>query len=240
MRGATNFELRYMKNLILIAVCIFLMAGLYAQDSEGFVSIFNGEDLAGWTSSEDKPESFLVEDGTLVCRGGKAHIYYTGGVNRSDFKNFELKLKVKTMAEANSGVYFHTTYQKDGWPKIGFEAQVNSRHADPRKTGSLYGIVNMWVTPDDEEYAISSVSEKPEVFIARDAAPSTDGEWFDYHITVVDKTITIKVDGVTTVQWTQPEFWLSDRRVGHGTFAFQAHDPTCEVFYKDIRVKVLD
>lgn len=229
-----------MKNSLFTVMCIFFFTCSYGQDAEGFTSLFNGENLEGWTSSEDAPESFLVEDGALVCRGGKAHIYYTGGVGRSDFKNFELKLKVKTMAEANSGVYFHTRYQKDGWPKIGFEAQVNSRHKDPRKTGSLYGIVNMWVQPEEEDKFVSKMSDKPEVFIAREAAPSTDGEWFDYHISVVDKTITIKVDGVITVQWTQPEFWLSNKRVGHGTFAFQAHDPTCEVFYKDIRVKVLE
>lgn len=233
-------EAKYRRCSAMLILFFLLGVQLFGQESEGFVSLFNGENLEEWTPSEDLPESFSVEDGSLVVKGGKAHLYYTGGVGRSDFKNFELKLKVRTMNQANSGVYFHTRYQADGWPKIGFEAQVNSKHSDPRKTGSLYGIVNMWVPKADEDPFVSRMNEKQEVFVAQPKAPSSDGEWFDYHISVVDQTITIKVNGVVTVEWTQPELWLKNRRIGHGTIALQAHDPTCLVYYRDIMIKVLE
>ena len=113
-------------------------------DNADFISLFDGKTLNGWTSSTDNPDCFSVENGDLMVRGGRAHLFYTGEDGKVDFKNFELKLKIKTTANANSGVYFHTRYQEDGWPNIGFEAQVNSTHTDPKKTGSLYGVVNIW------------------------------------------------------------------------------------------------
>lgn len=229
-----------MKSFFLSCILCFLSLGLLAQDSDGFVSLFDGESLTGWTSSTDKPESFSVEDGMLAVKGGRAHLYYTGKVNDGDFTNFELKLKVRTSGGSNSGVYFHTEYQKDGWPKVGFEAQVNSTHSDPKKTGSLYGITNIWVPRQVKEPFIARTSKSGEVFILQAKAPSTDGQWFEYHITVKDNHITVKVNGQTTVDWTQPEGWTKDRRIGHGTFALQAHDPTCVVHYRDIKVKVLD
>lgn len=221
-------------------MAMLLLCGSAITAQEDFTPLFDGTSLKGWTPSEDKPESFSVRDGMIVIKGGKAHLYYTGGYHRSDFKNFELRLKVRTKSNSNSGVYFHTTYQKEGWPAVGFEAQVNSTHGDPRKTGSLYGIVNMWSPGDAEEPFVSRLNEKGEVFVYRESAPSTDDEWFDYAIRVEDETITIKVNGMTTVQWTEPEIWLKKRRIGHGTFALQAHDPHSEIHYKDIRVKVLD
>ncbi|MDH3649039.1 MAG: DUF1080 domain-containing protein, partial [Saprospiraceae bacterium] len=182
-----------------------LFYGLVAQEESDFQSLFDGKTLEGWTATEENPESFFVDDGTIICKGGRAHLFYTGPVADASFKNFELQLKVRTTMGSNSGVYFHTAYQKEGWPAAGFEAQVNSTHTDPRKTGSLYGITNIWAPGDAEDPFVVRVDEKQEVFVYREKAPSADGVWFDYQIRVLDGAVTIKVDGITTVQWTQPE-----------------------------------
>ena len=48
-------------------------------------------------------------------------------------------------------------------------------------------------------------------------------------------------DGMTTVEWTEPENWeVEGRRLNHGTIALQAHDPDSEVHYKDIRIRLTD
>lgn len=227
--------------LTLATAATLLLGGLTqtpAAAEEGFVPLFNGKDLTGWTPSKENPDYFSVKDGALIVKGGKSHLFYTGDVNGGKFKNFELKLKVRTTKGSNSGVYFHTQYQDTDWPKIGFEAQVNSTHKDPKKTGSLYGIVNILVLePGQKEPAGGE-------HLKRDKAPSTDGEWFDYHITVKGKTVTIKVNGETTVQWTEPEGGVESgfagRKIGEGTFGLQAHDPESEVHYQSIEVKVLD
>ena len=62
-------------------------------------------------------------------------------MNNAKFKNFEFKAKVMTKKNANSGIYFATEYQKDGWPSKGYECQVNNSFMkDARSTGSLYAI----------------------------------------------------------------------------------------------------
>jgi hypothetical protein len=225
--------------LTLILGLVFSLSFAQQTDTEGFIALFDGESLNGWTASSENPRSFKVKNGALVCKGGRAHLFYTGEVGGADFRNFELKLKVKTTKGSNSGVYFHTEYQAEGWPGEGFEAQVNSTHTDPRKTGSLYGIVNIWAPVEPKEDFAVKVARNQEVFLLQPAAPSVDEEWFDYHITVKDKRINIKVNGKTTIDWTQPDNWNKDRRIGHGTIGLQAHDPKSEVHYKDIQIKVL-
>ena len=223
----------------LTAAVAFAIAAPHASaEDDGFVSIFNGRDLTGWTPSKENPESFSVVQGLLLVKGGKSHLFYTGDVNDGKFKNFELKLKVQTTPKSNSGVYFHTEYQDEGWPNKGYECQVNSTHKDPKKTGSLYGVVNILVLEEGQK------EPKGGKHIKRDKAPSTDGQWFEYHITVKDKKITIKVDGETTVEYTEPEDGsgsnFKGRKLSEGTFALQAHDPDSQTLYKDIKVKVLD
>ena len=205
---------------------------------DDYLPLFNGKDLSGWTPSKENPESFSVANGELVVKGGRSHLFYTGEVNGGKFKNFELKLKVMTTPGSNSGVYFHTTPQDEGWPDNGYECQVNSTHKDPKKTGSLYGVVNVLVLAEGQE------APQGGEHLPRDKAPSTDGEWFDYDITVRGKHIVLKVNGETTVDYTEPEGGpdsnFAGRKIGEGTFALQAHDPDSETHYKDIQVKVLD
>ncbi len=189
---------------------------------DGWHSLFNGKDLTGWKVNEENPSAFRVTDGALHIKGGRSHIFYAGEVNDAKFKNFEFKTKVLTKKNANSGIYFATEYQKDGWPSKGYECQVNnSFDKDPRRTASLY--------------AVKDVTEK--------LVP--DDTWFDYHIKVQDKKITISINDKVITEYTEQE---GDKRGGGmegrwikdgGTFAFQAHDPGCEVFFKDIMVKPL-
>lgn len=210
---------------------------------DDFVSIFNGKDLTGWKSNEETPGCFTVEDGALKVSGGRAHLFYTGEDGKAAFTDFELKLKVKTMPKANGGVYFHTVYEDKGWPSKGFECQVNATHKDPRKTGSLYGVVDFLVLNPGEKPPKGGLAGH-----FRKKAPNTDGEWFDYHIIVSGKKITLKVNGATTVEWTEPDGFdpakallnMPGRKLGRGTFAIQGHDPESTAYYKDIRVKLPD
>ena len=226
-----------MKTLLLLFFSLlFINFGNTQQSS--FQSLFNGWDLSEWKVTTENPDSFSVEDGILVVKGGRAHLFYNGPIGNHDFKNFELRLKVKTMTNSNSGVYFHTQFQKSDWPQVGFEAQVNSSHSDPRKTGSLYGIASVWVPQKSEPLNLVRLDRDGEIFNQVESAPSKDGEWFDYNIKVEDNHILIKVNGKVTVDWTQPKDWTKTRRIGQGTIGLQAHDPECLVYYKDIEIKL--
>ncbi len=230
-----------LKKLTFAVLAALAVASASAADSSGWTSLFNGKDLTGWKSNEEVAGVFTVQNGELKVSGGRAHLFYMGKDGAAKFKNFELKLKVKTTPNANSGVYIHTQYQAKGWPDAGYECQVNSTHSDPKKTGSLYGVINILaLLPEQKE-----PSGGKHIKVA--ASPSKDGDWFDYTIKVEGKRITLQVNGKTTVEFTQPEGWdpakalqgMPGRKLGEGTIALQGHDPKSTTFYKDISIRQL-
>lgn len=205
-----------------IAAFLAATAILTAADKteKGFVSLFNGKDLTGWTKAKENEGTFAVKDGAIVANGPRCHLYYSGNVGNHDFKNFELKVDVMTQANSNGGIYFHTTYQETGWPDKGFEVQVNNSHKDWRRTGGLYAV-------SDNKDAVAE-----------------DGKWFTEHIVVKDKHVTVYVDGKKVTEWTQPGDWkgannMPARVLASGTVALQGHDPGSTVMYKNIRIKPL-
>jgi hypothetical protein len=209
--------MKHVKQLGIVACLFVATTARAAEDEAGWVSLFDGKSLDGWKANENK-ESWSVVDGALVCRGPRSHLFYAG--DEKPFTDFEFKAEVMTRPGANSGIYFHTKYQDQGWPKYGYEAQVNNTHRDPKKTGSLYAVVN--------------VTE----------APAKDDEWFTQHIIVRGNRIVIKVNDKTLVDYTEPEGKQPGkdftRVLDQGTFALQAHDPGSEVHFRNIRVKRLD
>ena len=211
-----------MKKIIFSFIILFLMSSSFLPvqpESGKWISLFDGKSLTGWKVG-DNAQTFSVQDGAIVVNGPTAHLFYDGTVMNHQFKNFEFKAKVMTMPGANSGIYFHTAYQQDGWPAKGYEAQVNNSHTDWRRTGSLYAIQDV-----------------KEVFVA-------DNEWFTEHIIVQGKKITIKINNKTVVEYTEPDNVerpkdMAGRKLSSGTFALQGHDPKSKVLFKDIMVKVL-
>ncbi|HEV7224807.1 MAG TPA: DUF1080 domain-containing protein [Pirellulales bacterium] len=189
-----------------------------AADEAGFKRLDDGKSFAGWKASEHA-ETWKVEDGAFVAHGPRSHLFYVG--DDKPFVDFELKVDVKTEPHSNGGIYFHTKYQETGWPKHGFEVQVNNTYdKDPRKSGSLY--------------QVQDVLEQK----------AKDGEWYVEHVIVRGKRVIVKLNDETVVDYAQPDGKQPGedftRVVGSGTFALQAHDPDSTVRYKNIRVKRLD
>ena len=220
---------------LVLSGCIATPIDAQAQEP---LSLFDGETLDGWKVTAENPESFRIEDGAIVAEGPRAHLFYDGE-HGTEFTDFVLSLKVKTKPGANSGVYFHTAYQADDWPRVGLEAQVNATQSDYRKTGSIYAIADVRAYSDDTEVPAMGVDSN--AYVTREAAPHADDEWFNYQIRVEDGTASTRVNGELLVQWRQPDDWPdADRRLSSGTFGLQAHDPDSKVYFKDITVMPLD
>jgi hypothetical protein len=205
--------------LFMAAIPVLAAEDAPQPDADGWYSLFNGKDLTGWKTSEDNPETFKVVDGEIVVRGPRCHLYYVGPVNDANFKNFEWKCEIMTKPQANSGMYFHTAYQPDGWPGKGIEIQVNNTHSDPIKTGSVYGIKNI-----------------------RNDSPAKDNEWFTQHVIVDGRKVTVKVNDKVVNEYEQPESPPRRQRravISSGTFALQGHDPGSEIHYRKVLVKPL-
>jgi hypothetical protein len=210
-----------MKSSLLVRLALLTAAGLplcAADSEEGFVSIFDGKTFEGWKPATQNASTWKIEDGAFVTRGNTCHLFYVG--DAKPFKNFELKVDVMAEPGSNGGIYFHTKYQETGWPKYGFESQVNVSHSDWKKTGSLYDVVN--------------VAD----------SPAKDNEWWTQHIIVQGNKVTVKVNGKIVLEYTEPPGAQPrpdyTRKLDEGTFALQAHDPKSVVRYKNIRVKRLE
>ncbi len=187
-----------------------------ATDAQEWIAMFDGKSLDGWKVNES-PESWSVKDGLLMCHGPRSHLFYVA--DDKPMKNFHFSAQVKTTKGSNSGIYFHTKFQEEGWPKYGYECQVNVTHTDPKKSSGLYAV---------EDIADPGIK---------------DDEWYTQEIIVQGRNIKLKINGKTMVDYTEPENKKSsgdfERRLGEGTIALQAHDPESVVYFKDLKFKRL-
>ena len=184
-----------------------------------WVPLFDGKSLVNWRVG-DNAATFTIENGAIVAHGKVAHLFYDGNIGQHNFKNFEFKADVMTTPGSNSGIYFHTVYQQEGWPAKGYEVQVNNSQTDWRRTGSLYGIQDV-----------------REVYVK-------DNEWYTEYIKVEGKRVIVKLNDKTVVDYTEPdnvkrETGNEGRVLSSGTFALQGHDPNSKVYFKNIMVKIL-
>lgn len=208
-----------MKRFLLggVAALLALLTITAADKEEGWVTIFDGKSLTGWKTANENTNSFKLIDGAIVAKGNRCHIFYVG--DQQPFKDFEVKVDVMTETNSNGGIYVHTKYQETGWPKYGFETQVNNSHGDWKKTGSLYDVEN-----------VREVNAQ-------------DGKWWTQHVIVKGNRIIVKVDDKVVVNYEEPAGKEAGkdftRKIDEGTIAFQAHDPGSVIRYKNVRVKKL-
>ncbi len=180
------------------------------DDEKGWVALFNGKDLEGWEAydgkgkQDDVSKNWVVKDGVIHGSGPVSHLFSPKG----HYKNFKYRAEVKIADKANSGMYFRTA-KGPGFPK-GYEAQVNSTHGDPKRTGTLYNFVpveKMLVPPDT---------------------------WFTQEIEAVGNHIIIRVNGEKVVDFVDAKNTHSE-----GFFAFQQHDPGSKVQIRKVEVSEL-
>ncbi len=194
---------------------LFVSASFAIASEEGFTPLMDGKTFDGWKMATENTETWKIEEGAFVAKGERCHLFYEG--DGKPFKNFHLKVDVMTEPGSNGGIYFHTAYQEKDWPRMGFECQVNVTQKDPIKTGSLYALKNLDVTP------------------------AKDNKWWTQEIIVEGSKVTVKIDGETVLEYTEPEGTQPGkpftRKLAEGTFGLQAHDPGSVVRYKNIRVK---
>jgi hypothetical protein len=179
-----------MKNTLLLATILFSISTI-AQ-----TSLFNGENLDGWTIYGT--EKWYVEDGLLVCESGPDKQYGYLGTDKQ-YKNFELTLEFKQEADGNSGVFIRSTVE--GTKVSGWQVEVAPPGHD---TGGVYESYGRgWLIKPDPE---------------KDKALK-EGEWNTMKIRVNGATITSWLNGTEMIT-------LTDEKIGEGegSVALQIHD----------------
>jgi len=196
-----------MKPVLLLATILFSING-FAQKQ----SIFNGEDLEGWTIYGT--EKWYVEDGLLVCESGADKAYGYLGTNEQ-CKNFVLELEFKQEADGNSGVFIRSTV--DGTTVSGWQVEI----APPGlHTGGVYESYG-------RQWLIKPAAKKDKVLKM--------GEWNTMKIKVDGDKLTSWLNGTQMIS-------LSDEIVGagEGSVLLQIHDGGgIKVKWRNIKIEVL-
>jgi hypothetical protein len=200
--------------MVLSAALALIPSRSTAQDSKGFRPLFNGKDLTGWVTPEDK-SLFTVEDGEIVGRTGTEKLKKNEFlVTDKPYGDFVLKAKVK-IRNGNSGIQFRSKRAPDGVVS-GPQADVADGY-----WGLLYeergrGILERY--PEDKANALVK-----------------KGDWNDFVIMAKGDHVVIHFNGTKIIDRTDPKF---DRT---GIIALQTHvGPPMEVRFKDLMIKTDD
>jgi hypothetical protein len=161
--------------LVLALSALLAPAVLRAADEKdnekGFVALFDGKSLAGWTGGED---SYKIEDGRLISLPeGRTNIY-----TEKEYDNFVFRFEFKLEPGANNGVGLRAPLGGDA-AYLGMESQILDDGHEMYKDikpyqahGSIYGIIP-----------------------AKRGHLKPTGEWNEEEITLNGRHVTVKLNG---------------------------------------------
>ncbi|HPP00850.1 MAG TPA: DUF1080 domain-containing protein [bacterium] len=138
------------------------------------IQLFNGKNLDGWVLTDpNQVNGWSVINGVLVNRPtqipGYDHIPYGNLRTEKEFEDFNLKIDVNVPPGENSGIYLRGIY----------EVQVMDSYQKPLDSHNM-GAIYSRITP-------SVNAEKPA------------GEWQTFDITLVNRHVTVVLNGVTII-----------------------------------------
>lgn len=207
----------------------------------GFVRMFDGYTLSGWTASPAKNiHDFSVKDGVLVAEGSEDRLVYL--IWKDQPANFEMKLQYRMVTEGNSGVEVRAHVDASG--KRPFEGY----HADFGHVGIGPQVLGAWDFhfAKREEYDCrrgtrllvnkdgSHSSEK--VTDALTADDINKHGWNLLHIVANGKTLSFSINGKVASEFTDN----MPKRLKEGIIGLQIHDKGMIVEFKDIWIKQLN
>jgi choline-sulfatase len=204
-------------------------------DADGFVEIFNGKSLDGWSGD---PQYWSVEDGALtgVTDGSlKMNRFITW--NESNVRNFDLQVKVKISAGGNSGLQYRGTMRPDLGPDIvtGYQCDVVSNN--PNYNGMLYEEKGRRILSHTGEKVIVDVDGRPWIIEKMPVKDFPADQWHDYRVLVQGNHHQHWIDGHPTADLID----LDEKgRALEGVLAVQVHvGPAMKIQYKDFKLKKL-
>src|SRR5262245_7583483 len=203
------------------AVCLFVFIPLAAAQEPSFAPLFDGKSLAGWEGNE---KVFHVEGGAIVAGSLTEKVAHNDFLaSKEEFGDFELRLKARLVGKGqNAGVQFRSQRIENHFEMIGYQCDMGTMMGKPI-WGALYDESRrrtFLVEPDAEKLRAAL---KPE-------------DWNDLVIRCEGPRIQLWVNGLQTVDYTEPDAAISRR----GRLGLQIHGgEPAEASYKDIWIKRL-
>ena len=200
-------------NRLSVVLCLIVMTTCWADDANDR-ALFNQKDLSGW---EGDLSIWKVVDGVIV--GDSPGIQHNQFLTTKDeFSDFELKLEFRLKdGVGNSGIQFRTKRLPGSTEVSGYQADIGENY-----WGCLY----------DESRRNKVLVKAPPEF----ESSLKKGDWNEYVIRAVGDHIILKMNGVTTVDYHEPDKQI-DRS---GIIALQVHSGgPLKVEFRNLRIKSL-
>ncbi|HEY0551883.1 MAG TPA: sigma-70 family RNA polymerase sigma factor, partial [Verrucomicrobiae bacterium] len=172
-------------------------------DQDGFISLFNGRDLSGWNYN---PHVWSVVGGVITARAptdSPQTVHYMAWAG-GEVSDFELRLKVRTIADANSGVPLRARYQEQRWFP-GYQAEIHGRNtgrlviAGAGRERQLYRTGWKTIATEangaDTLQSIEALPDADKIGAARDAVMK--GEWCEFALIAQGTRFILKLNGIT-------------------------------------------
>jgi arylsulfatase A-like enzyme len=201
--------------------------------ADGFVRLFNGKNLSGWTGDK---KYWSVKDGALtgVTDGSlKKNRFITW--NGSTIRNFELHVKVKFSNRANSGIQ----YRSKMMPEIdldvagGYQCDIMARPEN--MNGMTYEERGRRILGYAGQKVVVDPSGQPWVIGEMEVKKFEPNVWHDYRVRVRGNHHQHWIDGHKTSDLVDLD---EKSRALEGIFGFQVHvGPAMQIQFKDIRMK---
>lgn len=180
-----------------------------------WVDLFNGSDLSGWSvMNPNSPNGWRAEDGVMINEVKQEegrHVSHANLRTDRDFEDFNIAMDVRVQEGGNSGVYLRGIYEVQVSESFG-------RGVDSHNMGAVYSRI----TP-------TAAAEKPA------------GQWQTLDITLVDRHVTVILNGKTIID-NQPvlgctggAMWSDEFRPGP---IYLQGDHT-SVDYRNIRIRTV-
>ncbi len=201
--------------IVSVAAALLLQANV----SSAPIQLFDGRTFRGWTGDTNK--TFRIEDHAIVAGNLSERIPRNEFLcTTRSFTNFILRLKFKLVGEgANGGVQIRTLRHAHDNEVSGYQADLG----DPSWWGSLY-----------DESRRNKVLAQADMNQLKRALRRND--WNDYVIRCEGRRIRLAINGVQTVDYTEPD----ENIPSSGIIAVQIHAGNrSEAWYKDITIDEL-
>lgn len=237
-----------MKQLVLI---LLFLISINASAQNGFVSLFNGNDLDGWVEKKTPRDRnyifFRVIDGTIMANSlNNPQHNYAWLYSEKEYQDFELKFKFRAFktSTGNSGVQIRSRYDDENYWMNG--PQVDIHPPEPWRTGMIWDETQgsqRWIYPNIPKNAWVNDSMQRKTFSFYFAEESN--QWNVMRIRCIGTSIESWLNGVKITNY-KGNGRLSDElhqnlQVGtKGHIAFQIHEKDALILqFKEIYIKEL-